>query len=195
MWRMAGRATHLALAQGMVRGLVQSGALGLMARRAHGGLRQCGFHRVVLRMHLVALHAGYGAAGMRAGCPVAPGIGLVATQAHRILLHYRSDGFRAEADDACHAAAPGLHVRPPGAVAGFALQSAMAEGTPRIPGARMGGAEDPCQGGLIVARQAGIGAALAVHSIGEHRLRGGGFWRGLRPRGAGESGGRQRQSQ
>src|ERR1700691_6155500 len=72
------------------------------------------------------------ARGVRARCPVARRIRLVAGQALCILLERRRQRFGAKVDHACERSASGLHVRAARSMARLALKSAVAEGPVRV---------------------------------------------------------------
>ncbi len=93
-------------------------------------------------------------------------IRLMATQTLRILLRCRRTRFGAEVDHTRERAAARFHVRAAGAMAGLALQTAMAERPAGVIRARMLGAKDADDAGIGVTGEAGIGAVRTVRSRG-----------------------------
>ena len=123
-------------------------------------------HGVLREMQLVAAGAGHVARRMRAGGPIVGGVRLVAGQAGRVLPGCGRVRLRTEVDHARQRTAACLHVRAARSVAGFALQTAVAEGTVGIVRMRMLGAEDSRDRGIAVASQAAIRAMRAVGTAG-----------------------------
>src|ERR1700689_4776924 len=93
------------------------------------------------------------ARGVRARCPVARRIRLVAGQALCILLERRRQRFGAKVDHACERSASGLHVRAARSMARLALKSAVAEGPVRVIRLCVLGTEDPRDRRIVMAAE------------------------------------------
>jgi hypothetical protein len=105
--------------------------------------------RVLRRMQLVAVGAGDGVDVVRAAGPLLGDVAGVTAEAHLVLLRHRGPGVRAEIDDrrARLAAGNAAAVRGAGAVAGLALQLALAEGLRASCGLPCGVSNRPISGG------------------------------------------------
>ncbi len=122
-------------------------------------------HRIFGGMQRMARGAGDIARGMCARRPGMRRIGLMAAQALRILQRRGRLRLLAEIDHAREWSAAGLDVRAPRSVARFALQTAMTEGSMRIIGSRMLGAEDAGHAGIAMTSKTSIRSLGTVEGI------------------------------
>src|SRR6185295_12088204 len=163
MRTVAVAAAHQTEAHGMRRGLLEIGALLLVAVEAHVGLVGLGQHGVALGVQLVAIGAGQGAALVRAGVPAGARAVLVAIEAGCVALGDRQEGIRLEAVDRLLLVAALAGMATAGTVARLALQSTSAERRVLVAAVCMRGLEDG-RGGVgggigvfVVATEAGVG--------------------------------------
>ncbi len=162
---MAGRACHFPFQQGMMRRLGQIGELSLVAGRAHLDLCRGDLHGSLALCSVWQLAQATLLAGVCARSPIMGGVGLMTTQAFRILHRRRSGRLCAKVDHAGERAATRLYMSPAGTVTCLALMLPVTKGSMRIIGACMLGPKYAGDGGIAVAAQAGIGALLAVRGI------------------------------
>jgi len=159
---VAGRACHLSFQQRMMRWLRKIGVLRLVAGRARLDLRRGIVHRVFGIVQRMTTRAGHIARRVRARGPFVRGVGLMATQALRILYGCRSCGLCTEVEHAGERTASGLHMPAARAVTCFALQLPVPKGTMRIIRACVLGSKNLRDRGIAMAAEAGIGALIAV---------------------------------
>ena len=156
-----------------MRGLEQIGALGLVAGGAYVDLSRGALNWIFVCVQCVTAGAGDIRGGMRTCRPVVGGIALMATQAHGVLFGCRRAGLGTKINHARQRTAAGLNVCTARTMTGLALQPALSERTPAIPGTRVLGVKQARDGRIAMATQTGIGTLRAVPGIGR-------VWRGDR---------------
>ena len=160
--RMAGRASHLALAQRMMRELVEVRVLRLMTAGADLDLGRRRLHRILGRVQLMAARARDIACGV---CTRGPIVRRVRLMADRDIARSVGRGclrLGTEIDHARQRTASCRHMRTPRPVAGLALQAAVTERAARIVGPGVLGAKDARDARIVVTAQAGVRALRAV---------------------------------
>src|SRR6056297_352721 len=166
---VTGAAVHLALVQRMGVGLLRRDLLGAVAVVAHLRLGGSGEHRVVRLVRAVAVRTGHLVGVMGRAVPGHGDRGLVAAQAHGVLLlHRRGLLVRAEVDHRRARVAPAhaAGVLAARAVTGLALELVVPERAALVGGHAVGRAKHP-QGLLVaVTPETGIGAVAAVFGFG-----------------------------
>ncbi len=142
-----------------------------MALVALAGLRRGAEHRVGGAVELVTAGAAQAVVVVRAAVGREPHVRIVAAEAHAVLRLDAGGGVRVEVDDVSHLAVDLLHarMRAAGAVAGLALQLAVAEGPARIGRHSVFRTEDAEHVLVAVAHQAGVGAGRRVVGAGGGR--------------------------